>query len=99
MRARRSAKGRLRRTCSWARRTLAAATRRMASVILRVFLTELIRSRMSLRFAIGYALPQTEASMVDFTSWMASLSMASASSLSCFSVCTLEMKSALLDFR
>ena len=42
-----------RRSASWARRTLAAATRRMASVILRVFLTDLIRSRISLRFAMA----------------------------------------------
>jgi len=85
MRAKRSAKGRERSTCSWARLTLAAATRRMASVILRVFLTELIRSRIALRFAM-VQMPQAVARRVDLTSLMAAFNNASDASFICLSV-------------
>ena len=97
-RARRSAKGRLRSTCSWARRTLAAATRRMASVILRVFLTEPMRSRISLRLAMAWV-PQAATAIEETTVLMASLRMASEASLSCFSPITALTNSGLLLLR
>ena len=49
----RSANGRDASACSCARRSLEAATSFMALVILRVWRTEFIRARMSLRLGIG----------------------------------------------
>jgi hypothetical protein len=45
--------GRAASACSWARRSLDAATIFMAEVILRVFFTLLMRTRRSLRLGIG----------------------------------------------
>jgi hypothetical protein len=49
----RSANGREASACSWARRSLDAATSFMALVILRVWRTEFIRARMSFRLGIA----------------------------------------------